>query len=170
MSDFPADGDRTPTVNWAWWIRLGILNCGIAVALGAFGSHVLSNRFAEWYGQETLTFAGELLPKSRRMYDIFMTATTYQMSHGIALLVLGSLAETTSLPSSRNGNFMKRARTAARCFAAGNILFAGGLYAYTLTESRILAAVPPPVGGSLYVIGWLYFFRAGRMLGNSEPQ
>lgn len=43
---------------------------------------------------------------------------------------------------------------------AGTVLFSGSLYGLVLTEQRKLGAITP-IGGLLYVAGWLALFWQG---------
>lgn len=105
---------------------LGSLLAGIAVALGAFGSHAL----------ETIVSADRV--------ETWQTAVRYQLFHALALLILGILT------------FVIRAVTLAIpawCFLLGTLFFSGSLYLLVLLNLPILGALTP-IGGALYLLGW----------------
>ncbi len=105
---------------------IGALSALCAVAAGAFGAHALRGRVAP-----------ELLAA-------FETGSRYQMVHALALF---ALAWWHSRAPSR------AARAAGWLFVAGSLLFAGSLYALTLTGMRWLGAITP-VGGVMLLLGW----------------
>lgn len=98
-----------------------------AVAIGAFGAHVLKER---------------LDPEAM---DIYRTGVDYHMAHALALLLAALLAE-------RLGNG-RLAVWAGRCFLAGILLFSGSLYALALSGIKPLGAVTP-LGGVAFLAGW----------------
>jgi len=105
----------------------------LAVALGAFGAHALSDLLA----------AGD----RGAWWD---TATLYHLTHAVAALAAGLL---TGWRSSR------LATVAGWCFVAGVVIFSGSLYALATSagwagaEQRWLGAVTP-IGGVLMLVGW----------------
>ena len=104
----------------------GAALAGTAVALGAFAAHGLEGR----------------LPSS--LLDAFTTGARYQMSHGLALLVLAWAL--TRWPG---------ARLALGCWllTAGTVLFSGSLYLMAVSGQHWLGAITP-VGGLLLLAGW----------------
>ena len=107
------------------FIILGALNAMMAVGTGAFGAHGLEDKLSDKY------------------MSIWEKATTYQMYHGLGLLVIGLISGTTSI----NVNW------------AGWLLFFGIVFSVVpcilaLTQVRILGAITP-IGGVLFIIGWL---------------
>ena len=109
----------------------GVLFAGLAVAVGAFGAHALRSLLE--YHSRTETF--EL-------------AVRYQFYHAFAILFSGLLMY--QFPS---GHIHR----AIYCFAGGIVLFSGSLYVLSLTGIRVLGAVTP-VGGVLFIAGWLLLF------------
>ncbi len=112
------------------FLLLGAINAFVAVALGAFGAHELRNhvpveRIATWN-----------------------TGAQYQMYHALALLLLASLYD--RVPQAARGLM----RTAGYLFAAGGVIFAGSLYALTLSGVKILGAITP-IGGVCFLSGWV---------------
>jgi uncharacterized membrane protein YgdD (TMEM256/DUF423 family) len=115
------------------FFALGSLSAGLAVALGAFGAHVLKNRLAE------------------DMLANFETGVRYQMYHALALLAVAwaiSRWPDSGLPAA-----------AGWLFIAGTLLFSGSLYVMALTGLRWLGAVTP-LGGVAFVAGWLCLLLA----------
>ena len=115
-----------------FWTRValfGILYCGLAVALGAFGAHALKARLSEY------------------ALGVFETGVRYQFYHGLGLLALSLLAErheTLSL------------RIAAYLMIGGVLVFSGSLYTLALSSQKWWGAIAP-IGGSLLLGGWLSF-------------
>lgn len=107
----------------------GCLLGGIAVAAGAFGAHGL---------QATLAATGRA--------DNWETACRYGMDHALALVATGLLAA-----RSRSSDTLLAATTA--CFAAGIMIFCGGLAALALSGWKPLGAIVP-IGGVLLIAGW----------------
>ena len=110
-------------------LLFGAISAFVAVALGAFGAHGLRDhvpveRIATWN-----------------------TAAQYQMYHALALLLLATLFD--RLPPAAQG----LARTTGNLWIAGSIVFAGSLYALTLTNIKILGAITP-LGGVCFLAGW----------------
>ena len=106
---------------------LGAANGFAAVALGAFGAHVLKTRLAP------------------EQFVTFQTATGYLGLHALALLatgLAGLLLDSRAL------------RAAGTLFVAGILLFSGSLYLLAVTGTRWLGAVTPFGGGAL-LAGWL---------------
>ena len=98
----------------------------MAVGTGAFGAHGLEGKLSDKY------------------MSIWEKATTYQMYHGLGLLVIGLISGTTSI----NVNW------AGWLLFFGIVFFSGSLYFLALTQVRILGAITP-IGGVLFIIGWL---------------
>jgi uncharacterized membrane protein YgdD (TMEM256/DUF423 family) len=111
--------------------RLALTLAGIfmfaAVALGAFGAHMLR---------------GQLDPQ---MTAVWQSAVQYHSWHALALLCIGSLL--LHFPQNRG------LKLAAWLFVAGIVLFAGSLYAVALTGMRSLGAITP-LGGVAFLAGW----------------
>ena len=108
------------------FIILGALNALMAVGTGAFGAHGLEGKLSDKY------------------MSVWEKATTYQMYHGLGLLVLGILSGTTSI----NVNW------AGWLIFLGIVFFSGSLYILALTQIKILGAITP-IGGLLFIAGWL---------------
>jgi uncharacterized membrane protein YgdD (TMEM256/DUF423 family) len=107
---------------------LGSISAGLAVALGAFGAHVLKDRLAA------------------EMLDNFETGVRYQMYHALALLAVAWAVN--RWPSRR------LPAAAGWFFVAGILLFSTSLYLLSLSGVRWLGAITP-LGGACFVTGWL---------------
>ncbi|UCG12473.1 MAG: DUF423 domain-containing protein [Deltaproteobacteria bacterium] len=107
---------------------LASLEGGLAVVLGAFGTHALKARIES-----------ELL-------EVFETGVRYQMYHALALLAVA--AALARWPASRV------LTTAGWSFVIGVALFSGSLYLLALTGVRWFGAITP-LGGLGFIVGWL---------------
>lgn len=113
------------------FIILGALNTMMSVGTGAFGAHGLEGKLSDKY------------------MSVWEKATTYQMYHGLALLIIGVISGTTPI----NVNW------ASWLIFFGIVFFSGSLYVLALTQIRILGAVTP-IGGVLFIVGWLMLIIA----------
>lgn len=98
----------------------------LGVAAGAFGAHAL---------RETL---------SPERLQIFETGARYQLIHALALVAVALALERAA---------SRAAAAAGWLFLAGEVIFAGSLYALALSGVRIWGAVTP-LGGLCYLAGW----------------
>jgi|SRR5690625_135157 len=108
------------------------LACGagllaIAVATGAFGSHVLDNYV------------------HRNLIPIWHTAVLYQLVHGAGLI---GIAAAKNLISERLKNLGFSA------LFIGAVFFSGSLYLFVFSQQRWLTLLTP-IGGVLMVLGWV---------------
>jgi uncharacterized membrane protein YgdD (TMEM256/DUF423 family) len=110
-----------------FWLVVGSLLAGLAVAAGAFGAHGLKTR----------------LPADLLL--VFETAVRYQMYHALGLLVVAFAMDRWP-----DGTF----QVAGWLMLAGIILFSGSLYALCLTGVRALGAITP-FGGLCFLAGWV---------------
>lgn len=99
----------------------------LAVAFGAFGSHALKQAVEP------------------DMLNVWHTAVQYQMFHTLALLA-------TLAANYRNNNSLLI--TSGWLFVVGIVLFSGSLCLYVMTSIKIFAMITP-VGGVIFLIGWL---------------
>ena len=106
----------------------------VGVGLGAFGAHALRG---------TLTELGTR--------DRWETAVFYQLTHAVALLGIAACLR------SARGASVGRFKWATRCWLGGITLFSGSLYVLALSPHAPLwfKIAVPPLGGSLFVLGWL---------------
>ena len=109
-----------------WFIAVGAIAAGLAVAAGAFGAHGLRGRL------------------DTELLAVFETAARYQMYHALALFAVAWAVR--RWPESP-------AALAGWCFVAGIVVFSGSLYALALTGTRWLGAITP-LGGLAFLAGW----------------
>jgi uncharacterized membrane protein YgdD (TMEM256/DUF423 family) len=110
------------------FFALGSISAGLAVALGAFGAHVLKSRLVA------------------DMLANFETGVRYQMYHALALLAVAWAI--SRWPGS------SLLTVAGWLFVAGTLFFSASLYILALTGVRWLGAITP-LGGVAFVGGWL---------------
>ena len=112
------------------FVFIGSLFGLFAVAMGAFGAHLLGNR------------------RSADDLRIWEMAVRYNMYHALALIAVGLVEEITGLPQrgwlELSGGLMQ----------GGMVVFSGALYLLVLSGRRWLGAAAP-VGGLLLIGGWL---------------
>jgi uncharacterized membrane protein YgdD (TMEM256/DUF423 family) len=110
----------------------GVLFCGSAVILGAFGAHLLSNLL------------------SVDALQSFEVGVRYQFFHGMALLFL-----------SLTPNPQKFINRTALLFITGTLLFSISIYLLSLStmygDTGLPAILGPvtPIGGLMLILGWL---------------
>lgn len=114
-------------------IALAAIFCGLSVVIGAFAAHGLKASI-----------------NSQSMAWI-QTAAQYQMSHGLALLILGFAIK--QWPR-WHALFL-----IACCFSMGILLFSGSLYLMAATQIKALGIITP-FGGLAFLIGWCYLVYA----------
>ena len=119
------------------WLFLAALSGFLCVSIGAFAAHGLSKI---------------LEPKELAWIE---TGVKYQMFHTIAILAIGILQLCReALVTNKMANF------AAGTWAYGILLFSGSLYALALGAGKFLVWVTP-IGGTLFLIGWLFLAYCG---------
>lgn len=125
-----------------WFIAAAI--CGfLAVAFGAFGAHALAPMLSD------------------KASDWFSKAVSYQQFHTLA--ILGCALTLYCKPS------LRLASVAAGLFLGGIVLFSGSLYFMALT-GRAGAAILTPIGGTLFLAGWVTLALAGKNLITDKGQ
>ncbi|MCI5073094.1 DUF423 domain-containing protein [bacterium] len=112
-----------------FWLRWGIIQCFLSVALGAFAAHALKDNITEYY------------------LKVFETSVRYQFFHGLALILVILVMQAYKL----------QLNIVAKGFAFGSIIFCGSLYALVLTQYKFFGAVTP-IGGSLWLFAWAVMF------------
>ncbi len=127
--DFTAAAQR-------WGVVAALLGA-LAVALGAFGAHLLPNYLAG--------LGLEPAEQLKRLNN-WETAARYQMYHALALLAVAWLVSRPA-PS-------LAATIAGVCFVLGVLIFSGCLYALVLSGVKVLGAIVP-IGGLLMIAGWI---------------
>lgn len=101
----------------------------LAVMIGAFGAHGLKNIVTP---EKLVTFE---------------TGVRYHFYHAFGLVLLGlyQLHSTAKL------------KVAQWAFIVGILLFSFNCYFYVLSDMKIFAMIVP-LGGTLFIIGWITFF------------
>jgi uncharacterized membrane protein YgdD (TMEM256/DUF423 family) len=107
------------------WLFVAAADGFLAVGIGAFGAHALSQKL------------------DAHALQIFETGVRYQMYHALALGLAALAIRTAGVP----------AQAAAWFFLAGTVLFSGSLYLLALTGTKTLGMVTP-FGGLAFLIGW----------------
>ena len=110
--------------------RIGAVFSGIALTLGAFGSHFLRSRIEP----------GSLV--------VFQTGVQIQFFHGIAIIALAAHFK----------EFPERFRLPLRFFSIGILLFSGSLYLLSIAGIREFGWITP-VGGVLLIVSWILSIR-----------
>lgn len=115
-------------------LKAAALLMAVAVALGAFGAHVLKTHL------------------DQNSLSIFETGVKYQFYHAVSLLACGMLYK--EFPG-------KKLVWAARLFIMGMVLFCLSLYALALLlpNYAFIGAITP-LGGLSFIAGWLLLFAA----------
>ena len=124
------------------FLFLGALSGLLTVAFGAFGAHALRQHL------------------DTHALEVFHTGVQYQGLHALALFGTGLFALQAG-PS-------RWLQAAGWSFVGGSLLFSGSLYALAITGSRAFAFVTP-VGGTLFLIGWLCLSIAALRCSDSGP-
>lgn len=109
------------------FLRLAAFITLLGILFGAFGAHGLRNIL------------------SPAAMEIYQTAVSYQMWHGLGLGLIASFSY--QFPNSRllNG--------AGWSMLVGIILFSGSLYSLSLTDIKWIGAITP-VGGIALIFAW----------------
>ena len=114
------------------WIVIAGLNGFLAIVLGAFGAHALSERLGE------------------ASMVTYQTGSQYHLIHAVVLLGL-SLA-----------HYPKRLfRRSLRLILAGEVLFCASLYVYSIYSIKLLVFITP-IGGLTLLAGWIYIAFEGQ--------
>ena len=116
----------------AYFGGLGAALGAIGVAMGAFGAHGLKDKVEPRY------------------LEIWNTASTYQLFHALALVLV--FFAYNQYPT-------QSLRVAGICFLVGTIIFSGSLYTLVLTQKGWMGAITP-IGGTALIIGWIAFSKA----------
>ncbi len=99
----------------------------LSVALGAFGAHGLKSVLSD------------------SSLDVYKTAALYQITHSLALLLVGIMLY--QLPTAQ------LLKASGLSFIIGIVLFSGSLYILSITNIKILGAITP-LGGVAFILGW----------------
>jgi uncharacterized membrane protein YgdD (TMEM256/DUF423 family) len=114
-----------------FWLAFASLNGFAAVLMGALGVHAFAGRLA---AEDAARIA---------------TAERYQVVHALALGLVAAL-----VAAGAGGACRRWLHAAGAAFAAGMVLFCGGLYVLALTGWRPVAMLAP-AGGLALMLGWL---------------
>lgn len=128
------------------WLTIGALMAALGVSMGAFGAHGVESYFANTYEGRTHQVLGQDVPTAEKYLTDYKTAANYQMYHALALVAVGLLSQARPKRSLQVAGF---------CFVGGIVLFSGGLYVYTLADLKIVGMIPVPIGGTLFIVGWV---------------
>ena len=112
------------------WAKLGSIFMFFAVALGAFGSHVLRGKISDYH------------------LEVFKTGVLYHFIHTLGLFVIAWLSTQLTDP---------KLNWVASLFIIGIFLFSGSLYLLAITSTKWLGAITP-LGGLSFLAGWLLLF------------
>ena len=116
------------------FLKIGFLSGALSVALGAFAAHALKKII------------------DSNALAIFETANRYQFIHALALILASMLFEKLQ---------PKKVLLACRFFTFGTLIFSGSLYALAvLGKSYSFLGAITPVGGLMFILGWLMLFFA----------
>ncbi|MGG1619395.1 DUF423 domain-containing protein [Paenibacillus sp. NRS-1782] len=110
------------------WIIVGSIMMLLAVAIGAFGAHIVKTRI------------------DADALAVYETGVKYHMIHAVGLLIIALAAGQWGAST--------RLKWAARLLFTGIILFSGSLYVLSLTGIRVLGTITP-LGGVCFIAGWL---------------
>ncbi|NGM83026.1 DUF423 domain-containing protein [Paenibacillus sp. 7124] len=116
------------------FITWGALLAMLAVAVGAFGAHILKASLDE------------------SAMAVYETGVHYHMMHALGLLIVGFAAGQWG----ESG----RLRWSGWLLIAGIILFSGSLYALSISGIKVLGAITP-LGGVCFIAGWLLLALEG---------
>ncbi|NUU80056.1 DUF423 domain-containing protein [Paenibacillus xylanilyticus] len=123
------------------WMTIGAVLTMLAVAIGAFGAHMLKERI----GADAIA--------------VYETGVQYHMIHALALLIVGLTAGQLGASS--------KLKWAARLLFIGIIVFSGSLYVLSITGIKVLGAITP-IGGVAFIAGWLFFAADVWQRGNNR--
>jgi uncharacterized membrane protein YgdD (TMEM256/DUF423 family) len=104
--------------------------------LGAFGAHALKRHLSE------------------QSLASFHTATTYMMSHAVALFIIGMMYRHYKTKTMVWSGYL---------FIMGILIFSGSIYlrivlTYLGFEKLYVVNLITPFGGLMFILGWLMFF------------
>lgn len=114
------------------WVIIGAINGFLAVALGAFGAHLLEGNISDHY------------------IGVWETGVQYQMLHAGGLLAIGVLLHIVPV---------KQLQIAGWLMLGGIVVFSGSLYTLALSGIGIFGAITP-IGGFLFLGAWVMVILA----------
>jgi len=130
----------SPPLSSSFYSKFGFISAAAAIALDAFGAHVLKSRV------------------SAEHFKWWEIAVHYQMVHSLAL----GLAPSSTAPNVEQKRFIAKTNNATSkfLFTMGISMFSGSLYALVLTKRHEFAYVTP-FGGATLVAAWLSLVWTG---------
>ena len=132
------------------FLILASLSGAMSVAIGAMGAHSLPGRL------ESQGFNQDQIDKKLHQCEL---ATRYQMFHALAVLALSLSGYATKSKLTKTGTVM---------MLLGTVGFSGGLYSMVFADEIIHWSIVP-IGGALFILGWLYVAGSALFLSN-EPK
>ncbi|HVO97380.1 MAG TPA: DUF423 domain-containing protein [Bryobacteraceae bacterium] len=111
------------------WAFIAAILMALGVALGAFGAHVLKDRFDAY------------------SMGIWEKAVFYHFVHALGMLIVAALTRAAALSESAGASV-------SALLLAGIVLFSGSLYTLALSGLKVLGAVTP-FGGVAFIAAWL---------------
>jgi uncharacterized membrane protein YgdD (TMEM256/DUF423 family) len=143
------------------WGSIGAIMATLGVVLGAFGAHGADRFLAAKYAESRPVYvAGEQVPLAQKRLNDYDTGVRYHLFHALGLVAVGLL--------SRMGP-KKSLQIAGWSFLLGIMLFSGSLYYLALTGLTWLGMITP-VGGVLFIVGWIALAVAASPAGAPEAQ
>ncbi|MCA9073795.1 MAG: DUF423 domain-containing protein [Planctomycetaceae bacterium] len=133
------------------WVALGAALAGVAVMMGAIAAHGIESHLAKSYEGQTRKTVGMEIPAAQKYLADFKTASRYQMSHALGMIVVGLLA------TRRRSKLLT---VAGWAFLVGISLFSGSLYVLSLMAhgfsdgTRHAIGLTAATGGTSFIIGW----------------
>ena len=134
------------------WVALGAALAGVAVMMGAIAAHGIESHLAKSYEGQTRKTVGMEIPAAQKYLADFKTASRYQMSHALGMIVVGLLA------TRRRSKLLT---VAGWAFLIGICLFSGNAW----DVSDVVAQLDASIGG-----GWTpdKFLETGERIWNME--
>ena len=124
-----------------FFLRAGVVLMLFGVVSGAFGAHALKHYL------------------SAAQIEVWQTATNYLFYHALGLIGLGIWSESKPMRSLYQASGL--------LLLLGVLLFCGSLYLMLLTGMRQLAMITP-IGGLLFILGWLSWLVALSSAGKDQ--
>ena len=111
-------------------LLFGIGLCGFSIILGAFGAHALKDKLSDY------------------SMSIFDKAVLYQFFHAFGI-ILAIILEFLIMDLALSFSIW--------CFIVGIFLFSGSLYILAITDIKWLGVITP-IGGVMFILGWVIMF------------
>jgi uncharacterized membrane protein YgdD (TMEM256/DUF423 family) len=124
------------------FVFLGGVLGALGVALGAIGAHALESQLTS------------------DQLETYHTAVLYQMVHAMGMILVGLLHLHRPL---------RRFVVSGVAMLIGVLFFSGFLYAWLVTGWKIFV-YPVPIGGTSFIIGWLFLAAGAWSLHSSQSE